>query len=1297
MPVERRAGFLDAACGDDAELREEAEGLLAEDARQTGNAVDRALADDAVFTPAPSTRPTQIGRYRILGICGSGGMGTVYEAEQDSPQRRVALKVLQSETPLPDLLSRFRREAEILARLHHPCIAQIFDAGEFDHDGVSRPYLAMEFVDGSPLLSFAARHRLDVRARIEIFLRICDAIQYAHSQGIVHRDLKPDNIFVVESSSGSAATTSPIGQPKVLDFGVARFADADRKMTIATGAGQLLGSVPYMSPEQAVGSERVGTLSDLYSLGVVLFELLTGRLPYSVRNRPLADALYAIRYDEPSRLGNVVPQLRGDLETIVGKTIEKDPDRRYPTVSALAEDLRHYQQNKPIAARAPSTWYQLRKFTQRNRALVGGTVATILAIVTGAVFALMFALRANDNQLRSEREAYRANIGSASALLESDPAHAARVLDGVAEAQRGWEWAYLSSAQSALLLEFGSVVGPRRREEVGDFHSASKPDFALLAERGQVIAPVSAHEFCVWDVWTGTVARTLTAPAAIQRFDASHDGSLLAAALDDGRVVVTDLRSDEARWQTWIEGRGEAITGIRVERRGRCLAFEAAGRLHFGRPGAWHEVDVGPRTFHTPPLFDFSPDGTHLGALAGPMRFFEVASGQPVGPTIESDQGHWAIAFAPDGKRVAAGQYRREIRLFDPQTGDYDVELLGHNVSVTGVAFSDDGSRLVSRSLDETIRVWDLQRAEQIGVFDAPGTTAVDFVDANHILSLTGGRLRLWTLDARRCRELVGHSGHIYNVVFSGSGRLLASTAPWADICVWDPLRARPLRTAPAERRHVIAFDREGSHLLTAWFHWAGNYVTGAPWLVEGAAQAWKPTRFGIEMAARNESVLVVDGADLAFKASGLIAMRTVHGPNTRVFCDGMHIEPNRTIPAPDLGPYPSLRIGGMHPYQFGGAVVELLVFDGALSERSSADLDTYLAERRAGGTGVLPDLSNEGARLFAHFRASADTIACDEERRVSRWQACNDPTLALIAHGSTRHAIRLAQATADLPPHVQFNSGYGTMRWLEMPAPQLAGKRELTVLWLGSFSPAHRGTAYGIATLSLPYAGSDRDERIEKPSNVLAFSRDHRFVADSGSDETPGRVRLRDANSGYCIAEFQGRYRGIAFHPDSQRIACGTEDGGISIFEVPSGRPLGHIESAHHSACLDVAFSPDGSRLASAGNDNRLRLWDAETLEPLLEFPGHRSYVHSVAWSPDGTMLASGSGDRVVRVWDSVPRERRYRQWLETRELDVEVSAEVRAWHADDPEGVLPRIRERWGADDRRRLAAFRVLAGLR
>src|SRR5215468_3470847 len=257
--------------------------------------------------PPPARHiPSRIGRYSILRILGEGGMGTVYEAEQESPKRAVALKVIRAGHVSPEMLRRFEHESAVLGRLQHPGIAQVYEAGTVqDERGHSVPFFAMEFIRGVPLTDFAEKWKLGTGQRLDLIARICDAVYHAHQKGIIHRDLKPGNILVDES-----------GQPRILDFGVARATDSDiQQATLQTDIGQLIGTVPYMSPEQVGGDPgELDTRSDVYALGVIAYELLAGRLPYDLKRRAIHEAARVIREEEPTRLSVVNRTLRGDVE-----------------------------------------------------------------------------------------------------------------------------------------------------------------------------------------------------------------------------------------------------------------------------------------------------------------------------------------------------------------------------------------------------------------------------------------------------------------------------------------------------------------------------------------------------------------------------------------------------------------------------------------------------------------------------------------------------------------------------------------------------------------------------------------------------------------------------------------------------------------------------------------------------------------------------------------------------------------------------------------------------------------------
>ncbi len=375
-------------------------------------------APDADRDPAASSlrarllTPREIGPYRIVRTIGEGGMGIVFLARQERPTRVVALKVIRASLLSPRTLSRFEQEAEVLARLQHPGIAQVYQVGTYATEQGILPYIAMEYVEGERLDHYATKHALTLEARLELAARLADAVEHAHQKGVIHRDLKPGNVLVTRE-----------GQPKVLDFGVARLSDDEdtRTTTLRTDAGALMGTLTYMSPEQAGGDpQAIDTRTDVYSLGVVLYELLSGRLPYMLERSALPEAVRVIQEEEPSKLSSHDRALRGDVETIVQKALEKDKQRRYPSAQAMADDIRRFLADEPILARAPSAWYQLTKFARRNRILVGGIGAVGLALLAGAAVATHLYLREREASARERQARVEAERAETHALATSD-------------------------------------------------------------------------------------------------------------------------------------------------------------------------------------------------------------------------------------------------------------------------------------------------------------------------------------------------------------------------------------------------------------------------------------------------------------------------------------------------------------------------------------------------------------------------------------------------------------------------------------------------------------------------------------------------------------------------------------------------------------------------------------------------------------------------------------------------------------------------------------------------------------
>ncbi len=402
LPTDQRDSYLHAHC-DDADILRRVETLLRHHAEAQGNFLTGLTEPPPVEDPPVKTDPPgrdgTIAHYRLIRVIGEGGMGIVYEAEEDRPKRKVALKVIRRGFATPAMLRRFEYEADVLARLDHPGIARIHHAGIADSGQGPQPYFAMELLQGVRLDQWIEQHKPTTTQRLKLLIEMCDAVHHAHTKGVIHRDLKPSNILITSEA-----------RPKILDFGVARATDSDiQSTTLHTESGAIIGTLPYMAPEQASGKVNdLDTSSDVYALGVIAYELLSGTMPYSLEGKALHEAVRVICEQEPSRLSSVNRSLRGDVETIVQKALEKDKTRRYHTAGEFGADVKRFLDYEPITARPPGTWYQLAKFARRNKLLVGAT-ATLLVVlgagVLGTTIGLVRTQRQRAEAVRQKQQA----------------------------------------------------------------------------------------------------------------------------------------------------------------------------------------------------------------------------------------------------------------------------------------------------------------------------------------------------------------------------------------------------------------------------------------------------------------------------------------------------------------------------------------------------------------------------------------------------------------------------------------------------------------------------------------------------------------------------------------------------------------------------------------------------------------------------------------------------------------------------------------------------------------------------
>lgn len=740
LPAEKRGSFLDRSCAGDAELRAEIESLLQHDADESEfvEAVQRAAAD-ALQDEVPSAESAggTVGPYRLIRPLGSGGMATVWLAARDDDEyhKEVAIKLMHV-AESPALHARFLSERQILATLNHPNIARLLDGGTTD---AGAPYVVMEHVEGQPIDTFCTERNLQILDRIELFRTVCAAVQYAHRNLVVHRDIKPGNILV-----------TPEGTPKLLDFGIAKLLDPEATV-LQTATGERVLTPRYASPEQIQG-RPITTASDIYSLGVLLYELLTGVSPYEPHlTDPLRLTEGICRTDPPTPSVATAGgedrkrQLRGDLDNIVAMALRKEPQRRYASVEELSEDLHRHLVRVPVRAR-PATWrYRAGRFLSRNRFPVAAASIALLALVVATVLSLVQmrrAVTARENA-ESERviavgEAARARLtGALAALQAGRPVEARRLLETAPEDQHEWEWSHLISRldQAAAAVEAPGAVAAG--------FETGQAALITLAESGTVRW---------WNPFLSTVEqRTDLGVSGIHTAVFSRDGSHVAVA-GGGEVSYWSLASTSSpshgtRLPLW-QARLQRPLQLAVSDDGNWLAAVNAEEVIL-----WGNGEGTRRWRHgvTPLSVSIAADGSRILLTAregtGSYRLYD-ARGHLLNTAFGRDILH--AALSPDGKVVAGLESDHWVRLRDGASSRVIERLSGHSGTLTAVDFLPDGMGFVTGSADLTLRVWDLHRRNPPRLLSGHASTirhvsASD--DGRWIVSLDDSDLgRLWSV-----------------------------------------------------------------------------------------------------------------------------------------------------------------------------------------------------------------------------------------------------------------------------------------------------------------------------------------------------------------------------------------------------------------------------------------------------------------------------------------------------------------------------------------------------------------------
>ncbi|HTJ41153.1 MAG TPA: protein kinase [Kofleriaceae bacterium] len=777
-----RAALLDEVRAGDRALADELASLLAADEGaflRTG-----ALAPD----PAAPARAIEVPGFRIERVLGEGGMGIVFAGQQLAPRREVAIKVLRARHPV--VMARFTAEAEIMARLDHPGIARVYAAG----DAGGAPYLVMELVAGVTLDEHVRGERPPLREKLRVFALVCDAIHHAHVKGVVHRDLKPSNVMVRDD-----------GRVAVLDFGIARLLGDDSQRT---AAGDLIGTPVYMSPEQArLRPDEVDTRSDVYTLGVILYELCAGRLPYDVRDKPLPAIARAICDDEPAPLGAIDRALRGDLDAIARRALAKAPADRYPSAAALADDVRRFLDGRSVSARSPTWIEQVARSARRHPGAAAAIAAAVLGVAAAAITitSLWLDARAARESAVASRDALelRANeltLARAQALLARDPAMA---LDALATlTPRGVDpWQVALIAAHAHGLGGATRVLRAHRAEVR---------WAERARDGAMIVTASYDG----DVraWTGDESHVgwhADGRAHVAR--PSPDGALIAIGGDHGQAAIVDLARGETRA---LAGHAHDVERLVWSPDGRWLvtADDHGGARLWWERGARGAALEGP-TASVQALGACEDDRCAYGGDDhGDIYVWSLAEAPAVIAHVHAGDSAVLGAWASEDA-IAAATEDGTVTTWKKIGGTFAIDrVVTIGAPIHDAAFARGGaSALLGRVDGGVVRVrMDDGHALELGrLANLVRTVAIAPDGAWMAAGSDGGEVVAWNRNGRRV-DLRGHTARVRHVVIDRDG-LLSSDGDGV-VRAWDLAAIPPSvwtgRDAPID--HVIAAgDRE--------------------------------------------------------------------------------------------------------------------------------------------------------------------------------------------------------------------------------------------------------------------------------------------------------------------------------------------------------------------------------------------------------------------------------------------------------------------------------------------------------
>jgi eukaryotic-like serine/threonine-protein kinase len=1120
-----RQRFVGEACGGDNELKQQVLSLL-----QVHDRAGDFLQPTPIFSSATliAEKPgDRIGRYKLLEQIGEGGCGVVYMAEQQEPvRRRVALKVIKLGMDTKQVIARFEAERQALALMEHPNIAKVLDGGATD---TGRPFFVMELVRGIKITDYCDQNNLSTKERLELFIQVCQAIQHAHQKGIIHRDIKPSNILVTQHDD--------VAVPKVIDFGIAKATIGQlTDKTVFTAFAHFIGTPAYMSPEQAqMSGLDIDTRADIYSLGVLLYELLTGNTPFDAKELLAAgmdEMRRKIREDEPAKpstclstmtamdLTMVAKQrhaeppklihlIRGDLDWLVMKCLEKDRTRRYETANALAIDLQRHLSNEPVVARPASNLYRFQKLVRRNKLAFGAGFLVIAVLLLGSAVSTWQAIRATK--------------------AEGDQARLRTVAEEALKTARRHEEIASASAKKA-----------REQQEL-----AVKQE--VLARRRYYAAQMNL---------------------AMQAWDAHQP----ARALDLLETQRPKSAEQEVRGFEWFH-----LWGL-------CHA-----RLRFAVHGNAREITK----------VVFSPDGKYFAAGGGDgsIGIWESAEGrQKFVLRPETPSSVMTIAFAPDGRTLVSGEWDGMVRLWDASTGKLRATLTPNIGRVSGVAISADGKILVTGGKGDEVKLWDFSSGVETASFSA-GHASISTLACSHsgMLATASGyggsngelvkdeTVKLWNLTERTPQSTLEFPG-ARALAFSPDGKSLAAVGT-RNIYLWD--------TDTGQLRSVI--KEHPVHILSLALLRDGTLLTGSE---ERTIRAWrlKPAPeestedkiLGTHLESVSSLAVSEDETTLASGAlDGSIKVWNLSEP-----AEGAEARFATTFQcAPEIvSILPLARSNAVFISSRDGTEIrdlasgqKIAAFPQAMGCLALSPDGTTLASATLDGQIRLWEVATgrELEAFQAHLKAFAvPALAFSPDGQTLATTSVRDPGIKLW---NVQGKVPLLENLRQSQPIGVVIALGGKVRLLENLRQSAFGVGAVAISSDGKKLAAALRFGH-LAVIDLP--ARKLEQQIVLGGGAVGFlsvtfSPDGAFLAIAGDG---GTAQIWNVQTGQLHAALRGhtaRVSAIAFSPDGSTVATGGDDKTVRLWDVATGQERVTF-TRHIHQVRSLAFLPDGNTLVS-------------------------------------------------------------------------------------------------------------------